>query len=51
MGRLKNLIIIKTKSTEGKILVTSHSTNPKSTFTAYDLNLWLIEKGYNISSR
>ena len=49
LGRLKNLIIIKTKTTYGKILVTSYSTNPKPTFTAYDLNIGLIDKGYNIS--
>jgi hypothetical protein len=49
--RLKNLIIIKTKTTAGKILVTSYSTNPRSTFTAYDLNIVLIDKGYNISSK
>jgi hypothetical protein len=51
MGRLKNLIIIKTKTIDGKIMVTSYSTNPKSTFTAYDLNLGLIDRGYNVVAR
>jgi hypothetical protein len=51
MGRLKNLIIIKTKTIEGKIRVTSYSTNPKSTFTAHDLNQGLIDRGYNVVAR
>ena len=51
MGRLKNLIFIKTKTSGGKILVTSYSTNTESTFTAYDLNIGLIDRGYNIVAR
>lgn len=50
IGKLRNLIIIKTKVIKERMVVISYSTNPKAkTFSVYDLNLGLIDRGYSIS--